>query len=415
MVDYNKLETYSLSHDNLSLNSLLDFGMMKNIGEHGELIPIVYNGETQRNKEGEIRYKTPYKDAFYNGLQFKLYNTGKTEIKGSMHKYFNSGAHNYNDFTINSFIEVVNDLQRKFNIDPKDCIIRNLEIGLNITPPIDTTQFLDNCFLHSTMPFEYGMDRPDAKYKQVKHIQFYVKLYNKGLQYKNEFELDTEILRFELKYNKMKTINDLGIFTLQDLKEFDFTNFKRLLFEQWNKILYYDNTIKSNREIKLLNYSNPNYWKGLLNGSRSNLGKQRGILRELTRDNSDNIQLQTQKIMSDKIDYLCNGGVSIYPLYIESKPTPQRICLITKLSISMQRCDSNLLSHSGIKYYYEKDYKVYQQLKRKYLSNKWNNDNFDIQIKEIAHNIRNTKNNQIIKQKRIYPQEQLNFLNTFNV
>jgi hypothetical protein len=76
----------------------------------------------------------------------------------------------------------------------------------------------------------------------------------------------------------------------------------------------------------------------------------------------------------------------------------------------MQKNDSILLSHTGLKHYYKTDKKIFEQVKRKYLSKVWFNSDFDTQIKEIAHNIRNAKSNQKIKQKKIYQPQQVNLL-----
>lgn len=59
------------------------------------------------------------------------------------------------------------------------------------------------------------------------------------------------------------------------------------------------------------------------------------------------------------------------------------------------------------------DKKIFEQIKRKYLSKRWRTADSETQIKEIAHNIRNKSNNTTIKQKRIYQSQQVNFLNQF--
>lgn len=55
----------------------------------------------------------------------------------------------------------------------------------------------------------------------------------------------------------------------------------------------------------------------------------------------------------------------------------------------MQKSDSILLSHTGLRYYLKTDVKIYNEVKRKYLSKKWIDTNVETEIKEIAHNIRN--------------------------
>ncbi len=125
--------------------------------------------------------------------------------------------------------------------------------------------------------------------------------------------------------------------------------------------------------------------------------------------------------MSKKIDFLNSNTTQIDPLIILSKHvvlnnqiiSENILCQITKINISMQKNDSILLSHTGLKHYYKNDKKVFEQIKRRYLSNRWSSSDFETQIKEIAHNIRNAKSNQEIKQNRIYPIQQVNFLNQF--
>jgi hypothetical protein len=84
---------------------------------------------------------------------------------------------------------------------------------------------------------------------------------------------------------------------------------------------------------------------------------------------------------------------------------------LTKVNISMQKDSSILLSHTGLKYYYKTDRKVFEQIKSTYLTKQWIESDFETQIKEIAHNIRTIKSNQNNKQNRIYQTNQLNFLN----
>lgn len=73
----------------------------------------------------------------------------------------------------------------------------------------------------------------------------------------------------------------------------------------------------------------------------------------------------------------------------------------------MQKEYSILISHSGLKFYFENDKMTFDKLKNKYLSTIWKHANFETQIREIAHNIRNTNSNQNIKQRRLYPQHQI--------
>ena len=81
----------------------------------------------------------------------------------------------------------------------------------------------------------------------------------------------------------------------------------------------------------------------------------------------------------------------------------------------MQKDESILLSHSGIKYYLENNPNTFEKIKTEYLSSIWLNSDLKTQIKEIAHNIRNTDSNQRIKQNKLYNSQQINLLNQFTI
>jgi len=403
----------------LEINPLLDFYETINLTT-GEMKTTNRNG----NKV------TPSKNASYKGLEFKIYDTGTITLSGSLHKYWNDGAHNYNDFNNEAVLFILNDLNTKFDIDPSKCILKCLEIGINITPLVPTNEILDNCLLHKTKPFEYQKNSDEGKYKQVQHSQYIIKIYNKALHYKSKgFKIKNEIMRFEIKYTKMQKLNEKGIFSLQDLMNYGLRNFKEIVLNEWQNVLFYDNTIQIDhlsRSSKkaLLEYSNPNYWTGLLaNNQTKNFTYHKNKLKKIVSKNSKKIQDLTAETIGKKIDFLNSKTIQIDPLTIMSKrivfnddnDTKKHICKVTGFNISMQKENSILLSHTGLKYYYNTDKRIFEQIKRRYLSKIWFKSNFEIQIKEIAHNIRNTNSNLRIKQKRIYQPQQINILNQLGI
>lgn len=397
LIDYFKIFVKELDASKLEANKLLDFYDNINLAT-GEIKTI--------NKKGQKI--TPYKNAFYKSLEFKIYETNLITVSGSLHKYYNNGAHNYNDFNYVAFKQVLKDLEDKFNIDLRKCVLRCLEVGVNIHPPIPTDLILENCFIHKTKNFEFYKNSDEGKYKQAEHTQYIIKLYNKALHYKSKgFVINNEILRFEIKYTKMQRVQNLGLYTLEDISNKGFDKFRRELLNEWGNVLFFDHTIKT-KSKRIHNYKNPNYWSNLIqNRSKSNFYKHKSILYELTLKNSNNIHKKVAEKIEQKINELNVRGVSFYPLTIRSIHTPlqqqqNRICLVTGINISMQKDDSILLSHTGLKYYYQTDRKVYEQIKRKYLSKKWFNTGLKNEIKEIAHNIRNHKSNNDRKQLKLY-------------
>lgn len=415
MIDFVKILVTGISSIDLEKNPYLDFYDKINL-DTGEIRTV--------NRYG--KKTTPYKNAFYNSLEFRIYDTGTITIQGSLHKYWNAGAHNYNDFNFKAFLSVLTDFQTKFNIDSNNCILKCLEVGININPTIETNEIIESCLLHKTKPFEYQKNSFEGKYKQVVHSQYIVKLYNKALQYNSKgFNISNRIMRFEIKYTKMEKLKKLGIKTLKDISKTKIQTFKKELLNEWQNNLFFDNTTqidtlcKNSQKEALLKYSNPIFWTGLIeNGQMENFKYHKKQMQKFILSNSKNIKKATAEIMSKKIDFLIGTTTQIDTLIIESKKVVSNlenefkkdsICEVTKINISMQKKGSFLLSHTGLKYYFQNDKKVFEQIKRRYLSNRWHNSNFEKQIKEIAHNIRNTHSNQRIKQNRLYPKEQLNF------
>jgi len=138
----------------------------------------------------------------------------------------------------------------------------------------------------------------------------------------------------------------------------------------------------------------------------------RNNLRKFTSKHPSN----TKKIISDlirkKVDILNDKTTCINPLHIPlikgvNYSQQLRHCKVTGLNISMQKEDSSLLSHTGLKYYFNTNKKVYYQIRERYLTALWLDADYQTQIKEIAHNIRNNLKSMRITQKRLYPPQQL--------
>ncbi len=418
MVDFIKLFIKDAAPLKLEVNPLLSFFGKIN-EDTGEVKATYSNG-----KNIVTSRKAEYKD-----LTFILYSNQTLIISGSLHKYYNDGLHNYNDFTYSAFLLVLKDLKDKFNIEPKECILKCLEIGVNIIPPIATDVILTYCHLHKTQPFEWQKNSNQGKYKQVEHSQYIIKIYNKALHYRTKgFEIETEILRFEIKWLKMQKLNQKGIYNLNDLLIYGLENFKEDLIREWENVLYFDNTTRIDHfSTKVKNafkdYCNPIYWTDLLlNKQSENYKYHKKQMQNLMFKNSDNVQFLISDLISKKVDELNANTTRIDTSIILSKEVvnnnlkevKNNICKITGLDISMQK-ESILLSHSGLKYYFKNDIKIFEQIRNKYLSKNWIESDFKIQIKEIAHNIRNTISNQKIKQKRIYKPDQINILNLFDI
>jgi hypothetical protein len=190
-------------------------------------------------------------------------NGNYVEVKGSLHKYWQGGT-NYKKYTFPELIDTIDSLQTIFGIEPHDAIVRNLEIGFNMTLSKTTAQeFLENCVMHSTKPFGLNLFEGKGYKKTFYYWQYEVKVYNKGLH-----QLQTEnILRFEKKLKKMESF---GLVTLHDLTTPDIVNrAKNVVVDIAKLLIVSEPHIKMSSLTKpqkrlVSDWANPNYLSQLV-------------------------------------------------------------------------------------------------------------------------------------------------------
>ena len=245
------------------------------------------------NKTGQIKKYVGYD----KNIKLELYEpthknpNGILLISGSLHKYFNNGKHNYNQFTKINFLQVVKELTNKYKIKPKESTILSLEMGLNIYPDIPTKEILNSCLMHRKTPFKNIFTNNEGNYIQVKKQRYIIKIYDKKKHY-SKYNIPNEIMRFELKYLKMIELNKQGIYTLQDLMQYDFNNFKNKLIKVWNEILFYEPDIWDNTNFEY-KYNNVNFWKRLKNDN------YKYHLKKMKRQRKNGIQNQIKQLIKE--------------------------------------------------------------------------------------------------------------------
>ncbi len=264
----------------------------------GELVNKVKNGVERKS----------HLTAEFRGLKIIKYDSGYMTLSGSLHKYWNEGKHNSNDFNFDSFLSVLSELKSLLGIPLSAMQLTQLEVGINVNLPFKTKEVLESCLMHKKEVFKWGNFGYKSNYIQSEHIQYIIKIYDKYVQYKEILPNDKPILRFEVKYCNMEKLrNDLLRYkfrerriTLSDLVDCKLLPFKAILLEQWESVLFYDYTlnIPDKKKDKL---SNPNNWK---NWKASNYKKQKAILYKLTESSSEKIQSKIKGFFSNKIDEL---------------------------------------------------------------------------------------------------------------
>ncbi len=394
--------------------------------------------------------------ADYHYCKIKITQSGMVLFYGSIHKLWNSlhdvkapnympeqyNGYNGNMFTYIDIVEVREHLIALFDCTPQQMIFQNIEFGVNTTSGIKPKLFLNGLLYHQNKGFDVV---ENGNYKQVEHKQYLLKIYNKSRQY----GLDVDTLRVEIKIKKSEyLIKWTDVETFADISPDTLNKAKNMLLEAFNKVVYYDYTIrtedlKERTKNALTKYKNPNYW---LNELKPNFRfRHRKRLSEIIQNHSDNLR----KKIVDNINQKCStndrlfepkkcstndrlfepkkcstndrlfdeakkqkcstndslniGSIVLHQPILSEHKKEDKKCPITGVDISMQKEGSFLLSHTGLKWYWKNDKTIYKKVAKKYLSKKWQNSDFEIQIKELAHNIRNYQNNQRLKQKRIYP------------
>lgn len=214
----------------------------------------------------------------YKGLTFELFKSGRIVIYGSLHKYFNNGEHNYNDFGIKELREVLNDLKSSFGNDVLEMKVTALEFGININTPFDPKRFIDRCISFSCIersPILKTDCKGFDKGISFNLTDFRIKIYNKSKQYSQPLN----ILRLENKYLRNRAFKSAGIFTLIDVLssssvEFLFND----LYNNIKEVIYQEDFnnkgFTANEKRIFLECINPMLWKTWNKVKRANKKNQ---------------------------------------------------------------------------------------------------------------------------------------------
>jgi hypothetical protein len=430
MIDGIKIRCLGTNPMDWEGNSLLQFSSSVDV-ETGE---ILSNGKT----------------AYYKGLYFQLIpstvsNNTHCIVKGSLAKYYNNGRNNAFDYSMKMLIETMEELYKTFKINPFTAKIQSFEYGVNICTTQSVKHIVNGIRAFQNDTFVGLKDEGVFCGKQLKRQEYLYKVYDKGLVADIH---DINILRVEFAVKSIKTARKFKVETLSDLvKKESLELLKINLLNIWNNIIFYDSGMRwrkmdKEQKEKMLYYLDATNWikfskmqrlrakahfKSLFSlfcSSKTQVEIGSLLVKKIDELDSDlsyhlrnflSLENSSKPILEllpiTYLDKAVESNINEPKKEVKNKPkkdvAKKSFCRITKLDISMQKEDSILISHSGLRYYFKNDKNTFDKLKNKYLSTLWENADFEIQIKEIAHNIRNTNSNQQIKQRRLYPQHQI--------
>ena len=202
----------------------------------------------------------------FRGLDLKLTDSKgggyRLNIKGSLHKYANSGKHNADRFTFDRLQNAISSLTDVTGINSDRYALSGIEIGLNIPLNEPPQRIFKNVVSYGNKPFEAMNKKRSGLGLECTLRQYSIKVYDKGRQSrKNE-----NILRFEVAVNKMQLLDGYGISTLADLTAPEKVQpLVRLLLDAASRIIWTDTAanlsqMTDRQQKKWLAYSNPKTW-----------------------------------------------------------------------------------------------------------------------------------------------------------
>lgn len=378
-----------------------------------------------KHKDFGVKFRLHFRKVFEKNTSGKKVQVGyrSVDIVISPHYHFNNYRHNGNDFTPENCIKTIPHILTYLGIEPQkyDLLkVVNIEFGLNIVPKTDIKNLINGILYSTRTTFKipkleiYFKITDATTYKQIK-------AYAKGLhchEVLNAPEIDVNTFRFEVKSKKSANIKKYGIDTVIDLlKPETYQRLGQEIVNEWEQILIINQTpdlshLKTDEVVFIKKANEPSFWTDLIRDKhRNTFGENKGKYYEILK-RKNNLHTQIKGQIIDKLILLSKCAyfpsetpINIEKPFLEESPLTlikgqsahllieNRICLVTKLDISMQKKGSKYLCSAGLKYYKENAPNTYKEIELKYLTPKMRNRSMEDQIYYIAHNIRNTKTN----------------------
>jgi len=245
-------------------------------------------------------------EAEYKGLKF-IIKRGKVFIRGSLHYFYNDGVHNYDDFTLLKLFRTLKRLENLFGIDLTEAKLLNLEFGVNIRLNFKAYLVLRNLLFHVKKVFkDEVVDNGKGDYRVLIHSDYRIKIYDKGLH----FGLPYELLRYELHYNVMRDLKEMGVECLSNLKKLTVLEKLKIdLLKKWDELFLYDWTIDISKVKEGLykdfyNWGCPYFWTESVN--KSNRYKNKSKYNAYVQNYAQNVKKEIRDLIDFKLNLLLN-------------------------------------------------------------------------------------------------------------
>ncbi|MFT4221472.1 hypothetical protein [Dysgonomonas sp.] len=390
-------------------------------------------------------------------LEFKRYGNGERanykgliitrdnlscSVRGSLHKYFNDGKHNYNDFTLSDFIRTISDLEKTLNINADIIRIGRIEAGVNLDIDMDVDEFIGSVILFNNM-----IPVSTSQGVVFQFREYDIKLYKKELKghkdklrieiaCKHKSKRDRIIKEYTTYCNTLSDLTNSNVWQafgseleticdnliLIDREHIDYTHLKpkdaELLTKgissfywtkKWNsratRMRYLDRFVElsslyggSNIREKIKKATiakikelididstlkNETFSPFMKNGINIENETDCTLLRN-TKNETDCTKLKNSDKRKNETDCTVDKG---------TKRFTSSLCEVTSLSLEIGIKQGSYLSAKGVEYYFHNQREIYDKILLPRLSEKWHESELNIQFREIAHSIRNEKYN----------------------
>ncbi len=375
-------------------------------------------------------------------LEFKRYGNGERanyqgliitkdslscSVRGSIHKYFNEGKHNYNDFTLSNFKHTIKDLEKTLNINAYTTKIGRVEVGVNLDLDMDVDEFISGVILfnnmHPTMcdnGIIFKLNDYDLKLYR-KELRGYRNRLRIELAIKKKRKRDAIIKEYTTYCNTLSDLEDVSVWrafrheleticnnlVLIDREGIDYTQLKPKDAELLTKGIssfYWTKKWNSratrmrhlNRFVELSNmYGGSNIKELIRKATISKINELIDI--ESTLQNETNVQLLRNAKSETNVPKMkgLDNGKNETNVHVDKggKRFTFHTCEVTGLSLEIGIKQGSYLSAKGVEYYYYNQRELFNKILLPRLSEKWHDTELKIQFKEIAHSIRNEKYN----------------------
>lgn len=267
MIDGFKCTCVGLDADLWKHNKLLDF----------ELSVSERTGEVSQRKEAKV-----------DGLTFAISPTKSgtlsCSLAGSLHKYKNGGVQNWDDFHISEIQDTLDGLADTYNIELNNAFLHSVEVGVNIPLNYKPQRIIKSVICHKGKPFKELSKKGEFLGVVCEHIDYDIKMYDKS--YQQRISDIGYILRFEIKFKRIRMLESCGICSLSDLKNQEcLENVLPILITKLKEIVFFDfyadtKGLTDRQLLRWERFSNIHYWESL---NRKQYYNARVLFAELTK------------------------------------------------------------------------------------------------------------------------------------